>query len=75
MSYIGDAIDNLQEASAKCQKFAERMENVNTEYARMLEQISWSMEGHILDLQEIEERYYGVSPSLDSLGLCTRDFF
>lgn len=59
MNRIAEAIDSLELMSSELEKFANRHETYNTDYALYLEHLSWEMTKHANELREIDFVYGG----------------
>jgi len=53
MNDANDAINNLERMSKAFEKFANKPENYNTEWASTLEQMSWVLYKEAKDLKDI----------------------
>lgn len=60
MCNVNEAISNLNLMSDALEKFANRKEIFNSDYAMYLEQLSWEMSKHANDLAEINYIYGGI---------------
>lgn len=57
-----EAISNLELMSETLDKFANRPENFNTDWAFYLEQMSWQMHKHANELRDLESQFSMTPP-------------
>ncbi len=60
MNQISEAISNLEVISSALEKFANKHETYNSDYAYYLEHLSWEMSKHANELKEINFIYGGI---------------